>query len=61
MWICRPNFSLNHLKINILDKRWFLDIKCLIHGITFGIIFFPRYNNGKHKKANKIHMEIKWD
>jgi len=56
IYICRPDFSLHHFKINIVDSKWRFDWLCFIHAVTFGIIFVQREG---HYKANKIHYELK--
>jgi len=57
IYICRPDFSLHHFKINIIDSKWGFDWLCFIHAVTFGIIFIERIG---HCKANKIHRGLKF-
>jgi len=54
----RPCFSIEHFTSNIFLKRnGRIDIKCLIHALTFNFIFFER-DGIRHKKANRIHGVI---
>ena len=57
--ILKPCFLVKHFKENIFMRSFgFIDVFCLIHALTFNIIFFERPNS-KHKKANRVHLEKK--
>ncbi len=59
VYILRPCFEPRHLVDNIFTKRnGRIDLKCLIHGLTCGVVFFER-ERPRHEKANKIHLKEK--
>ena len=57
--ILKPNFNIYHFKTNLFRRNnGKIDIMCLIHALTFNILFFERLGE-KHKKANKTHLKRK--
>ncbi len=57
--ILKPCTRPRHLIDNIFIKRsGGIDLKCLVHGLTRGVIFFER-DDPRHERANKIHLKGK--
>lgn len=56
IFILKPCFTLEHFKKNIFirNSTGRVDILCLIHALTFNVIFFERKG---HNEANKIHLK----
>ncbi len=54
--ILKPCFTLEHFKSNIFVRNsGMIDIQCLIHAISFNVLFFERMGI-KHKQANELHL-----